>query len=592
MKTIKGVKIAPGIAIGPAYRFERYKFAIPKNYIKPSDIPNEVMKLRKAISKSVSELTQIKEIVKEYLDKDHARMIDAQLMALTDEEILKEIRAEVCEKHKNIIWAYYDVMNKYEKTLEKVLHQYHQERSVDLRDVKKRIIHHLSIDRDYMELNITEPTIFVSEKLHPSDLIQMNHENATGIVTKYGGMDSHVAILARAFNIPYLSDVCKIDEIAHGDKIYLDADNEVVIINPDEKFRRDLEGRAKSFAISKSTVSKSPDRTFDKVPFEVLLNAGFQSEVKAIDPTTVKGIGLFRTEFLCIEMNSIPDEDEQFEAYRSIVKHMKGLPVTFRTFDFTHDKFVEILDIEFFGENKLLDRSGGIRFCLDNPSIFVTQLRAILKASMFGTIKIMLPMVHNLSEVTESKAYLESIKSEFRERGISYRQDIPFGIMVETKEALDNLEELAKEVDFFSIGTNDLALFLLKTQRSETLTKNYYHPTILKAIDRIERVARKANIPVTVCGEMASDPYGLIELIALGIRSVSINSSALKQVAEVIRNIKVKEAELLRDRLLNAKDAYESFLILNEFYKKVMVNYTKQEEADRKAARTTEISNR
>lgn len=592
MKVVKGIKIAPGIAVGPVYRFERYKFIIPKNYIKPSEIPNEVLKLRKAISKSVIELTQIKEIVKEYLDEDHAKMIDAQLMALTDEEILKEIREEVCEKHKNITWAYYDVMNRYEKTLEDVLHQYHKERNVDLRDVKKRIIHHLSIDRDYTELNITEPTIFVSEKLHPSDLIQMNHENAIGIITKHGGMDSHVAILARAFSIPYLSDVREIGEIAHGDKIYLDADNEVVIIDPDEKSKKDLEHRAKSFAISKSIVSKSPDRTFDKVPFEVLLNAGFQSEVKAIDPSTVKGIGLFRTEFLCMEMNSIPDENEQFEAYKNVVKHMKGLPVTFRIFDFTHDKFVEILNIEFFDENKLLDRRGGIRFCLDNPSIFVVQLHSIMKASIFGKIKIMLPMVHNVDEVKESKAYLEGVKGEFRERGISYKQDVPFGIMVETKEALDNLEELAKEVDFFSIGTNDLALFLLETQRNETLAKNYYHPTILKAIDKIIRVANKENIPVTVCGEMASDLYGLIGLIALGVRSVSVNLSALNQVTGVIRNIKLKEAELLRGRLLNAKDAYESFLILKEFCQKFITNYTEQKEANLKAANTTKIGNK
>ena len=574
MKVIKGIAISPGIAAGPIYHFERYHFLIPKTFIRPSEVVKELIRFKRAIAKAVDELNQIRELVLDHLDEDHAKIIEAQLMALSDEEMLKQVQEVVRKKHKNITWAYYEVMTSYEKVLEKTLNNYRKERYIDLRDVKRRIIHHLSLKKRFTHTEFTKPSIIVAKRLSPSDLIHINDQNAIGIIAQSGGLNSHVGILSRALRLPYISGVADIDEIAKEKQAILNADKGEVIFGADEKTWNRYLKKAEKFSSRRkeSIVSPLVRETKDGQPFQILLNAGFLSEVCAIDPSSVQGIGLFRTEFLCIERNSIPDEDEQFETYTDVLKHMKGLPVRFRTFDFGRDKFMEMLDLEIFHQDDIFDDWGGIQFCLDNPELMKSQLRALLRASVHGPIEIMLPMISSIDEVHRSKELLNIAKEDLSRRGREFSNNIPLGIMVETKDVLDILDELADEVDFFSIGTNDLAQFLLKTKRDEIMTKIYYHPIIFQAIKRIVETAEKSNIPVDVCGEMASNPLALIGLTALGIHSISISSSSLLLIPNEVRNIEIRNAEMLSKEILMADSALTVFSMLNEYYQKFVVS--------------------
>ncbi len=568
MKIIKGIKISPGIAIGPIYYFERYKFPIPKTYIKSEERDNELMRLKRATSKAAGELSQLRELVLDHLDEGHARMIDAQLMALTDEEVMKEVKKVVQEERKNVMWAYFDVMTQYEKALDKTLYIYHKERYIDIRDVKKRVIHHLSAEKQYTAPDLTEPSIFVSKRISPSDIIHIHHVNAIGIITEIGGFDSHSGILARAFRIPYLSNVLEIDKIIGTEEVILDADEEKIIFNANKNVMKEYEKRARQFLISKkkSLRGQVVHESRDGLPFHIFMNAGFLSEVEAIEPSSIQGIGLFRTEYQCIESNSIPDEDDQFETYSKVIKNMNGLQVTFRTFDFGRDKFIDMLDLEMFHQDQFFDDWGGISFCLENPSLLTSQLRAFLRSSVHGPIQIMLPMVSSVDEVLKFKEILRNVQIELREEGIAFSEKIYLGAMIETKDVMQILDDLAHEVDFFSIGTNDLSLYLIGSERKSSLIKNHYHPVMFQAISKIVESAKRYQIPVNVCGEMGADPYALIGLAAIGIRAVSVSYSAVQQVAEVVGNISIREVELIADELLSADDTLEIYTMLKKFY--------------------------
>jgi phosphotransferase system enzyme I (PtsI) len=285
-----------------------------------------------------------------------------------------------------------------------------------------------------------------------------------------------------------------------------------------------------------------------------------------MDPALIQGIGLFRTEFLCIERNSIPDEDEQFQAYKAVLEKMNDLPVVFRVYDFGRDKLLAMLDLEILQEDHVFDEWGGIGFLLDNPEILKVQLRAILRASIYGNTQIMLPLVMFVEEVTRTKEILETIKSELKRERLAFSKNIELGAMIETSSVLEELDELAKHVDFFSIGTNDLALYLLGSGRMIDLTKNYYHPKIFRAIDKVIKAGNKAGIPVDVCGEMASDPYALIGLTAIGIRSISVSSSALAAVSDEVSKIDIQQCSELVNSILSTDSAFTIYSQLKKFY--------------------------
>jgi len=574
LQIIKGIKVAPGVVIGPVYYFERNKIPIPQTLITDIEVGIELDRFQKAIERATAELNQVRSLVVDHLDEDHAHLIDAQLMTLTDIELVKEVSNLVRNQHHNVLWAYYEVMEKYEAALKKSLSKYQAERLIDLHDVKKRVVHHLSMQTDYSVPQMREPAIYVGDRISPSDLIHIHHQKTIGIITQIGGMDSHAAILARAFGIPYLSDVAEIEVIGKAVKIILDADHEQILIDASPAIVDEYEIKIQEFNIQKHRLlnHKAPAVSRDGVAIDINLNAGFISEVNAVNPAQIKGIGLFRTEYLCLERNTIPDEEEQFRAYTQILKEMKGKPTTFRTFDFGREKLMAILDLEMFHTDTIFETWGGIRFCLDNPELLITQLRALLRASPAGPMRIMFPLVSNLAEIHHALALYKQVQSDLQTEGHHVAAKIPLGVMLETRTILEELPELTNLVDFFSVGTNDLALFLLGSKRTDTLTKNYYHPLIFQTIDRIVEIGRKKSFPITVCGEMASDPCAVLGLLALGVRSFSMSANALSAVSDLVRAVDIRKVSALKENLLTAESATLINAILQNYYQKYIGN--------------------
>jgi len=542
---------------------------VPRHFIRKSDFDCEIERFNAAIQKSREELIRVRDLVLDHLDENHAQIIDAQLMAIQDEEMIKAVQDLVHREQKNVTWAYYEVMNVYEELLLKTYDQYFKERTTDLRDIKKRVLHHLSNEKDILQPEINVASIIVTEKISPSDLIHIDHRQALGIITRYGSVDSHAGILARAFRVPYISNISNLEELVSYSEIILDADNEVILLDVSNEIKAEFAPRIRDFQILREQIinRKVVKKTKDNVPYEIFINAGFVDEVKAINPKLVQGIGLFRTEFLCLKRNTIPDEEEQYEAYQTILKQMTKLPVVFRVFDFGRDKLMLMLDLEVIQEDHIFDEWGGIGFLLENPVILRNQLRALLRASVNGNTQIMLPLVMSINDVLQTKTMLEEIKEELKQANIAFSEDVKLGAMIETSSILEELDELAQHVDFFSIGTNDLALYLIGSGRTVDMAKNYYHPKMFGAIDRIVKSAEKAGIPVNVCGEMASDPYALIGLTAIGIRSISVSSSALSAISDEVGKFDTSQCRAVADALLNAKDATVIYSILKECYR-------------------------
>jgi len=568
MKIIKGIRISPGIVIGPVYHFEPGKVTIPRNRISDSEIEQELDKFTQATRRAAAELDQVRTLVMEHLDEEHARLIDAQLIALTDVELTRKVAELVKREHLNILWAYCTAMEWYETALVNSVSQFQKERLIDLQDVKKRTLHHLSQRIGFNIPMMSVPAIYVSERISPSELIQIHNQNTLGIITRIGGMDSHTGILARAFGIPYLSNVEEIDKISRSQNLILDADREVVIVEAGQLEMAKYETRIQEFNRRRQRLKKSfpPAISSDGVEVEILLNAGFISEIEAVNPTLIKGIGLFRTEYLCLERNSVPDEDVQFETYRKILSKMKSKPTVFRTFDFGREKMMAILDLEMFQQDATFDTWGGIRFCLDNSWILKTQLRALLRASRYGPLKIMFPLVSNQAEIRQVLEIYHQVQQELKQEKQIFKTDIPLGAMIETKSVLDELKELTALLNFFSVGTNDLALFLLGAKRTDNVPNNYYQPIMYRTIDQIVKISRASTFPLTICGEMAADPHAVLGLLMLGIRSFSMNASALVTVSDLIRKVNIRQISALRTDLLSAASGREIYTLLRDWY--------------------------
>jgi len=574
VKILKGIRISPGVAIGQVYYVETGKVSIPHIYIDQSEVEAELEKFNRATQLATGELNQVRDMVMKHLDEEHARLIDAQIMTLVDVDLMKKITEMVRQEHRNVLWAYDTAMEWYETALLNSMNKFQQERLVDLHDIKKRMFHHLSTEGQFKLPQIPERAIYVSERISPSELIQLHNQKILGIITRVGGMDSHSGILARAFGIPYLSNINEIDIIGKSHQVILDADRELVIVDAKPAVLKKYEVKLQELEIRRQRLKESitPAVTRDGTKIEILLNAGFLSEIKNINLSLIEGIGLFRTEYLCLERDDLPSEAEQLRAYRQIITAMRGKPTTFRTFDFGREKMMAILNMEMFQQDAVFDTWGGIRFCLDNPQILITQLRALLRASQFGPLKIMFPLVSNSAEIHQVLAIYRQVQSDLKNEGHTFANTIPLGAMIETKSILDELEKLTGLLNFFSIGTNDLALFLLGSKRTDSVSKNYYHPKIFQAISQVMSVTQKNTFPVTVCGEMASDPYAILGLLALGVRSFSMSVSALIDINDLIRMVNIQKITSLKENLLTADNVQQVYKLLQSCYKSVIKN--------------------
>ncbi|MCF7886371.1 MAG: phosphoenolpyruvate--protein phosphotransferase [Candidatus Marinimicrobia bacterium] len=565
MRIIKGRSISQGIAIGNVHWHHSNDLLIPETTIGKEDIEEEMRNLRSALKDCKEELIQTRKLVVRHLDEEHARIIDSQLLILEDSYLQKEVEELIKKEKYNVIKAFNIVISNYEDIISKSNSDYHRQRDLDIQDIRKRVIQHLIKKENYIKQQIIEPSILVSYSISPSDFFTLDPDNVLGIITREGGADSHLAIMAKAFKLPYLSRVQEIDSISEEEFIILDANKGKIILNPVEKTKNLYEDKLENFKSQRNKKIELVDQTKDGTNFNVYVNIEFIKELDALSPESFGGIGLFRTEFLGLERNAFPSEKEQLEVYHRALDKIGDKPIVFRTFDFGRDKFIDMLDMEVFHIDNSYADWGGIKLCLENPEILKNQFRALLKVSSRRPINIMLPMISNLEEVESAKQIFKAAQNELDAENIHYN-NVKLGVMVETKNILKHLDALAQEVAFFSIGTNDLAHFLLGTSRDSDSLTHHYHPVLFKKISRIVETGLRHNIPVTLCGEMGADPYALIGLAAVGIRSISVNTSSLASITNEIENIDLNKMANLESLIYNCEDPETVHSILMEYY--------------------------
>jgi len=461
-------------------------------------------------------------------------------------------------------------MSGFEEKLLNSKSRYHQQRYHDLNQIKKHIIHYLIRQNGPSTESIDEPSILAGDYLLPSDFFNLNPEYIRGIITKSGDMDSHLAIIANALKLPYISGIKLLDQIYENSEIIIDANQGRVILDPDTKTKsRYLKKLKRKFEASKKF--NAVKHTLDGTPFNVDINLEFISELEHLNPESYNGIGLFRTEFMALRNNSFPTESEQIKIYNQILDRIGDKPIIFRTFDFGRDKFIGLLENNFTAARNSARNIGGIKLCLNNPEILRTQFKALLKVSKRRPFKIMFPMVSETEEVRQAKRILADTRQELGRENIKYH-DLKLGVMIETVEILEKLDSLAKEVSFFSIGTNDLAHQLLNNNANNgDLINHHYHPELLKNIKDIVLKSKKNNISLSLCGEMGSDPYALIGLVAMGIRNISINTQSLEKISREVKILDLKEIGNLDTQIYNCEDSATVSSILMEYFNQYVI---------------------
>ncbi len=551
---MRGIKVSPGIAIGQAYLLQK-ELKIEKTTAK--DPKNELARLDKAISESEVQLKRVRERVAKETGEGAATIFDAHIMMLNDPEFIPEIQSHIKDEGVTAEYAVQETVNKYQGIFSDMQNEYLKERADDVKDVGNRVVSNLRGQiHDLSEL--PSGTILIASELSPSDTAQMDKSRIEAFLTDQGGKTSHTAIIARTLEIPAIVGMGNVtSQIKDGDMVIVDANQGEAFVNPDNDLLNDYMKKREdynNFRRRLKSLNTLPAVTSDGRKVELESNIGKPKDVDAALANGAEGVGLYRTEFLYMDRNNLPTEEVQFEAYKKAVTSMGSRRVTIRTLDIGGDK-----EIAYLGLDKELNPFLGwraIRFCLDNPDIFKTQLRAILRASAYGKVSIMYPMISDVNEVRRANKYLDEAKNELMQQGIPYDLDIEVGIMVEIPSAALTADILAKEVDFFSIGTNDLAQYTLAVDRGNQRVKSYYNyfqPGVLRLIKNCIKEAHKNGIYTAMCGEMAGDPEATKILLGLGLDVFSMSASSIPLVKDVIRNTTIEEAKKAAEKALAYK---------------------------------------
>lgn len=563
---LKGTGISDGIGLGKAIIFKSQKIKLEKNKIK--DVTLEKEKFYKAIKEVEKKI----ENLLEKISGTEKEIMQAYLLILQDPNLIQKT-IEIIEKEKwNAAYATEIGFNEVIKEFEKVDDPYISERSKDIEDMKKKIIAKI-IGKEEINLSkLPSNTILVAKELSTSDIAKLDFKNIEGIITEVGGMNSHMAIMARTHEIPSSVGVNKITQnIKQNDVVAINGKTGEIFVNPSKKEYKNFEEIKEKIKKEKNELEnyKNQDSiTKDGHEVKVLANIGMPDDAKIVIQNTAEGVGLFRSEFLYMNSENFPTENEQFEAYKKVVLKLKNKEVIIRTLDIGGDKDLKYMKLP-KEDNPFLGYRA-IRICLDDINLFKVQLRAILKASAFGNVAIMIPMISSLEELRKTKEIINEVKEELREKKIKFDENIKIGIMIEIPAAALIADELAKECDFFSIGTNDLIQYTVAVERGNKKIANLYthfHPAVIRLIKKAIEGAHKNHILCGMCGEAAGDVTFIPLLIGLGLDEFSMNANKVLNVRKLIRKLDFKECQKLADEVLK--------LATSDEVEKLLVKYTR-----------------
>lgn len=558
---LKGTSASGGIGIGKAAIVEETELVIKKEAI--SDAAAEKERFHAALKQAMDDTEALAKDLATRVGEKEAEILNGHLMLLSDPMLTGEIENTITGENVCSEYAIENVCNMYADMFASMGDELMQQRATDMRDIKTRMQKILLGVSSVDIASLPAGSIIVAKDLTPSMTAGINPENVCGIVTELGGKTSHSAILARALEIPAVVAVEGfLSHVTDGDQIVLDGSEGTVYVNPEESVTAEYEIKRTAYLKEKKELEQyigKPTVTKDGVNIELVANIGKPEDVDKVLQYDAEGIGLFRTEFLFMDRSAMPTEEEQFVAYQKVAIAMNGKPVIIRTLDIGGDKEIPYMGLK-KDENPFLGYRA-IRFCLDRrEDVYRPQLRALLRASAFGNIKIMVPMVTCLEEFREAKAMIEEIKAELDLKGIAYKKDIKVGIMVETAAASLMADAFAKEVDFFSIGTNDLTQYTMSVDRGNDKVSYLYsplNPAVLRSIRHIIQCGRKEGIMVGMCGEAASDPLMIPLLLAFGLNEFSMSASAVLNARKLITGYSTEELQAVADKAMSFVTAKE-----------------------------------
>lgn len=570
-KLIKGIAASDGVAIAKAYLLVEPDLTFDKNE-KVTDVEGEVAKFNSAIEASKVELTKIRNNAEVQLGADKAAIFDAHLLVLDDPELIQPIQDKIKNENANAATALTDVTTQFVTIFESMDNEYMKERAADIRDVSKCVLSHiLGVELPNPSM-IDESVVIVGNDLTPSDTAQLNKEFVQGFATNIGGRTSHSAIMSRSLEIPAIVGTKSItQEVKQGDMIIVDGLNGDVIVNPTEDELIAYQDKRECYFADKKELQKLRDAdtvTVDGVHAELAANIGTPNDLPGVIENGAQGIGLYRTEFLYMGRDQMPTEEEQFEAYKEVLEAMDGKRVVVRTLDIGGDKELSYLNLPEEMNPFLGYRA--IRLCLAQQDIFRPQLRALLRASVYGKLNIMFPMVATINEFREAKAILLEEKENLKNEGHDISDDIELGIMVEIPATAALADVFAKEVDFFSIGTNDLIQYTLAADRmSERVSYLYqpYNPSILRLVKQVIEASHKEGKWTGMCGEMAGDETAIPLLLGLGLDEFSMSATSILKARRQINGLSKNEMTELANRAVDCATQEEVIELVNNYVK-------------------------
>lgn len=565
---LKGIAASPGIAIGPAYVYRKHIPMVKIKTIEEADIEVEIGRLRSAIQRAEKELQKILSFAEQKLGTQSAGIFEAQIMILKDPILMEAIEKRIGGELKNSEFIVMDEISKYKRLMLAARDEYMHERAHDVDDVMNRIIRNVQDQKLFSRLE--GESIIISETLAPADTVIFSRNQVLGYATDLGGITSHAALLSRSLKIPAVVGLRTATSVIRtGDMIAIDGYGGIIAVRPSEETIQSLkrkQQRFRDFEQHLVAISGLAAETIDHRQIELSANIEFEDEIEFAREQGSTGVGLYRTEGQLMGRATFPTEEEQYREYLAVAEGVHPHPVIFRTFDIGGDKVSPDSPQE---DNPFLGWRG-IRVFLDRPESFLCQLRALLRASVKKNVRIMFPMVSSVLEVRKAKALFVQAKEELARQGVPFDPNIQIGVMIEVPAAAILAEEIAGEVDFFSIGTNDLIQYLLAVDRGNTSVAMLYqefNPAVLRVIQMVIRAGHKHNKWVGMCGEMAGDPLATVLLVGMGLDEFSVVPSVLPEIKKIIRSIKYKDAKRVADKVLTLSTESEIKAFLADFVK-------------------------
>src|SRR5438445_5731760 len=576
MEIKRGIPVSPGVAIGSALVLDTELFRIPHRSIGQDGVKEEVARLHQALSAAAAEAREHQEAITEKLGRQYGAIFGAHALMIEDATLAGEIEGLIRDHGHAAEYAVSRVMRRHAKALESLNQGNFAGRASDLFDMEKRILRKLLGHRREQIQHLTEPVIVLAHDLTPSETGALDPTKVFAFATEAGGRASHTAIMAGALEIPAVVGLGKfVIDVSGGDQVIVDGNRGVLILNPDEETLEHYEQTRSSFRTFETKLGELrdlPAETRDGVRIPLLGNIEFPQEAVHCTERRADGVGLYRTEFLYLGKQTDPTESEHLDAYLTVLRALGSKPVVIRTLDLGADKFSISSEPAVEERNPFLGLRS-VRLCLRNLTLFKTQMRAILRASAFGDVRIMFPMVSTLLELRQCKMILAEVKEDLEEEGIAFNRKLPVGTMIEVPAAAVMAEFLAREVNFFSIGTNALIQYTLAADRTNEAVASLYSagdPAVIRLIEQVIKAAAKHNIDVNVCGEMSGEPVYTMLLLGLGLRQLSVTPHNIPEIKKIIRSVSIPESVQIAQEVLLMETARDVNNYLREQTRRIL----------------------